>query len=113
MNVVFAGLDIVLLTSLNEGTPVSIMEAMAAGKPVVSTAVGGVAELVSDGQTGFLGNTVNELSSHVSLLLKQPVLADKMGNPAAQTVSELFSYTTEFVELSHLYKGLLLSQKSS
>jgi glycosyltransferase involved in cell wall biosynthesis len=44
----YAGLDIVALTSLNEGTPLSLIEAMAAGRPVVSTAVGGVADLLGE-----------------------------------------------------------------
>lgn len=113
MDRVFAGLDMVLLTSLNEGTPVSIMEAMAAGKPVVSTNVGGVAELVSASKTGFLGNTANELANHVNFLLTQPALAAQMGHTAAQTAERLFSHTHQFVELSDFYKGLLLSQNSS
>ena len=53
---VYAGLDIVALTSLNEGTPLSLIEAMAAGKPVISTGVGGVVDLlgsVVDEKDGF------------------------------------------------------------
>jgi glycosyltransferase involved in cell wall biosynthesis len=46
--------DVVVLTSDNEGTPVSLIEAQAAGVPVVSTAVGGVASVVADGETGFV-----------------------------------------------------------
>jgi len=45
---VYAGLDAVALTSLNEGTPLSLIEAMAAGKPVISTSVGGVVDLLGD-----------------------------------------------------------------
>ena len=47
-DVVYAGLDIVALTSLNEGTPLSLIEAMAAGRPVISTAVGGVVDLLGE-----------------------------------------------------------------
>lgn len=47
-DVFYAGLDIVALTSLNEGTPLSLIEAMAAGRPVISTAVGGVIDLLGD-----------------------------------------------------------------
>jgi glycosyltransferase involved in cell wall biosynthesis len=46
--VFYAGLDIVALTSLNEGTPLSLIEAMAAGKPVISTGVGGVVDLLGE-----------------------------------------------------------------
>ena len=49
----YAGLDIVALTSLNEGTPVSLMEAQAAAKPVISTEVGGVADVVINNETGY------------------------------------------------------------
>lgn len=112
MDVVFAGLDIVLLTSLNEGTPVSIMEAMAAGKPVVSTNVGGIAELVRHNETGFLGSTAEELADYVRLLLERPTLAEQMGQAAAVTAEVRFSQSSEFVELSALYGGLLLLQKS-
>jgi glycosyltransferase involved in cell wall biosynthesis len=52
---VYSGLDIVALTSLNEGTPLSLIEAMAAGKPVISTGVGGVVDL--------LGRVVDEKDS--------------------------------------------------
>jgi glycosyltransferase involved in cell wall biosynthesis len=45
---VYAGLDVVALTSLNEGTPLSVIEAMAAGRPVISTVVGGVSDLLGD-----------------------------------------------------------------
>ena len=47
-DVVYAGLDVVALTSLNEGTPLSLIEAMAAGRPVISTTVGGVVDLLGD-----------------------------------------------------------------
>ena len=51
---IYEDLDVVALTSLNEGTPVSIIEAMAAAKPVVATEVGGVSDIVQDGKNGYL-----------------------------------------------------------
>ncbi|MFQ3580130.1 MAG: glycosyltransferase [Bacteroidales bacterium] len=51
---VYAGADIVTLTSFNEGTPVSLIEAQAAGKPIVSTKVGGIADIVIENKTSFL-----------------------------------------------------------
>ncbi|TWI81384.1 glycosyltransferase involved in cell wall biosynthesis [Lacibacter cauensis] len=107
MDVVFAGLDLVLLTSLNEGTPVSVMEAMAAGKPVVATNVGGVAELVQHGQTGFLAASANELCARVAQLLEQPSLAAEMGVTARQIAKERFSETSELASLTAFYDELL------
>jgi len=54
VDAVLAGMDLVALTSHNEGTPLSLIEAQAAGKPVVSTDVGGVRDVVLDGKTGFI-----------------------------------------------------------
>jgi len=51
---IYAGLDLLTLTSINEGTPVSLIEAMAAGVPIVATKVGGVPDLVQDEHTGWL-----------------------------------------------------------
>lgn len=60
VDVVCAGLDIICLTSLNEGTPVSLIEAQAAGKPIVSTRVGGIADVVLEGKTALLADLGNE-----------------------------------------------------
>ena len=57
---VYAGLDVVALTSLNEGTPLSLIEAMAAGRPVISTAVGGVVDLLGKTEEEIDGFTVCE-----------------------------------------------------
>lgn len=54
LDAILGGLDVVICCSRNEGTPVALIEAMAAGVPVISTDVGGVADLVAHGETGWL-----------------------------------------------------------
>lgn len=85
--------DIVVLTSRNEGTPVSLIEAMAAGKPVVSTNVGGVKDVVSDGITGFVTPSNNEkiLSKKILLLLNDKKLREQFGKEARKKAGENFS----------------------
>lgn len=51
---IYGGLDVVALTSVNEGTPVSLIEAIASGRPVVATGVGGVPEVLEHGKLGIL-----------------------------------------------------------
>ena len=54
MRPIYADLDVVVLSSLNEGSPVAVIEALAAARPVVATTVGGVGEVVDNGTSGIL-----------------------------------------------------------
>jgi glycosyltransferase involved in cell wall biosynthesis len=74
-----SGMDILLHTSLNEGTPVSILEAMWMGLPVVSTPVGGISELIEQSRAGFAGKDENELSQYLVDLALKPKLRAEMG----------------------------------
>lgn len=69
VDIALAGLDIITLTSLNEGTPVSLIEAQAAGKPIVSTNVGGIENVVIPNTTALLSE-VNDLGHFTSNLLQ-------------------------------------------
>ena len=71
--------DIVLLTSISEGIPLTLIEAMAAGRPVVSTRVGGVAEVVVDGQTGLLASAGDDaaLADQVLRLADDPAFGTR------------------------------------
>lgn len=81
-------LDVFVLSSRNEANPVSILEAMAAGKPVVATDVGSVADTVRHGVTGYLvsAGDVEPMAGHVVELLQDPLWARQMGANARRTV---------------------------
>src|SRR5947199_3185738 len=68
---VYAAMDIFVLPSLNEGLPMTILEAMAASRPVVATRVGAIPSVVKDGETGLLVNPgdVNGLRDALARLL--------------------------------------------
>jgi glycosyltransferase involved in cell wall biosynthesis len=78
---VYADLDVVALTSLNEGSPVVLIEALAAARPVVSTAVGGVPEVVVHGTTGLTVpvSDVSALAEAILSLLRDPARAERLG----------------------------------
>ncbi len=101
---VYADADVLLITSSYEGIPVSMLEAMASGLPVVSTAVGGIPEVIRDGAEGFLIPWGDEetLIERVRALLDDQSLRDEMGKSARKRVEEDFSLekmTDEYLKL--------------
>ena len=85
MREVYADLDVVTLCSNNEGSPVALIEALAAARPVVSTRVGGVPNVVQDGESGLLvpPRDPAALADGVLTLLRDPARAASSGWPAA------------------------------
>ena len=106
---VVAGIDIAVLTSLNEGTPVSLIEAQAGGLPVVSTKVGGIHHVVLEDITGFLleKGDLNTLIRHLKILVESPTLRKEMGEKGKLYVEKQFHYTRLVEETRHLYRQLL------
>ena len=106
-NIDFAlhGLDIVALTSLNEGTPVSIIEAQAAGKFVVSTNVGGIKDVLHP-NCGFLSE-VNDKNAFFINLLKACKLESKTAEEGINWAISKFSYTRLVSDMRNLYHQLL------
>lgn len=88
-----AEVDVVALPSTTEGLPMVLLEAMAHGKPVVATPVGGTAELVVDGETGILvpPGDVEGLAEALRRLLDDPALASRMGAAGRRRVEERFT----------------------
>jgi glycosyltransferase involved in cell wall biosynthesis len=85
---VYADLDVVALSSLNEGSPVSLIEALAAARPVVATAVGGVPEVVLDGQTGLTvpPSDPRAMAQAIVRLLEDRRMADELANAGRRHV---------------------------
>lgn len=113
VDVINAGLDIVALTSFNEGTPVSLIEAQAANKPIVSTRVGGIQDIVREGETALLSE-VSDTETFCDNLLKlveDDALRHRMGSKSSQYVMEKFSYHRLTKDMSQLYWELLSRKK--
>ncbi|MEV0144573.1 MULTISPECIES: glycosyltransferase [unclassified Nonomuraea] len=105
---VYAAADVVLLTSDNEGTPLTLIEAQMAGTPVVSTRVGSVAEVVQDGHTGLLatGTDAGDLVEHTVRLLSDPPLASRMGEAARRWSTASFDVDRLVADTEALYRSL-------
>jgi glycosyltransferase involved in cell wall biosynthesis len=87
---VYASLGVFVLPSFSEGMPVSILEAMGAGLPVVATRVGAIPELIEPGRTGILVEPGNAaaLSNAIMKLLDDPQLARRLGDAARWRAAE-------------------------
>jgi glycosyltransferase involved in cell wall biosynthesis len=85
---ILSAIDILLHTSFNEGTPVSILEAMAMGKPVVATPVGGIPELFEAAGAGFTSSNQNELIHSVLELAQDEKKRNDWGDKARKMVTE-------------------------
>lgn len=109
MDEVLAGLDIVALTSHNEGTPVSLIEAQAAGKPVVSTNVGGVADVVRDRQSGFIipPGDPEQFAAALKQLAETPEQRLAFGLAGISHISDTYSYRRLVRDMSAYYETLL------
>jgi glycosyltransferase involved in cell wall biosynthesis len=88
-----AAADIVLLSSISEGIPLTLIEAMAARRPVVSTSVGGVPEIVIDGQTGLLApvGDADALAEQILRLANDPARREQMGRKGKERALDWFS----------------------
>jgi glycosyltransferase involved in cell wall biosynthesis len=111
---VLSAADIVILTSDNEGTPLSLIQAGMAGLPVVSTRVGSVPEIVLDGATGIItGLDVKEITYALEKLANNPGLRAIMGKTAQEFTLANFGVGRLVHDHEELYKKLLIDQAKS
>lgn len=108
-----AAMDIVCLTSNNEGTPVSLIEAQAACIPVVSTDVGGVRDILIDGDTGFVVpvNDSEKFAEKVLELVENEKKRQEMSQNGWTFVRDKFHYNTLVSNMDNLYRELLKKSK--
>lgn len=108
---VLAAADIVLLTSDNEGTPISLIQAGMAGIPTVSTNVGSVSEIVIDIETGLL-TSLNpvDIADALIKLFESIDLRNRLGSNANKFTNENFTSSRLVLDHEKLYKALIASQ---
>lgn len=105
----YAICDAVVLTSASEGTPVTIIEALAAGRAVVATNVGGVPDVVEEGETGFLvrpGDT-HALAERLEILARDPDRRGEMGRTGRERVLRRYAVERLVADVDELYRELL------
>lgn len=106
---IYGDLDVVALTSDNEGTPVSVLEALTAGRAVVATSVGGVPDIIGADQRGLLvpRRDPARLAEAVSALLTDRERAARLGEAGRRHVHPSYDASTLVARLESLYVGLV------
>lgn len=113
LKAVHAATDIALLTSANEGTPVSLIEAAAAATPIVSTSAGGVAEVVTD-EMGIVVpvGDITALADALARMAGDPGLRERLGRAGRERVAERHSVERLLRDIAGLYDELLEQRAS-
>jgi glycosyltransferase involved in cell wall biosynthesis len=108
MNLFYQGLDIYVNTSIHEGIPMTILEALGHGLPVVAPAIGGIMEIVEDGKEGFLikSRDPNEFAEKCILLKNDKALRKKMSSAARSKAEAFFSAERMAEKYYKLYRSI-------
>ena len=109
MAAVFGDLDLAVNTSLNEGTPVALIEALAAARPVVATAVGGTPDLLEGGRFGTLvpSGSPTAVARAILAALEAPEVALRMATAGQAMVLKRYSVSRLLDDMTALYRELL------
>lgn len=105
--------DILVMPSLREGLPITALEAMAAGVPIIATKVGGLPELIKDNKTGLLIEPANgvAIKDAIEKLINDKDLSDNLKNNARNTVQKEFNIMGMVNKTQRLYEGLYIKSK--
>jgi glycosyltransferase involved in cell wall biosynthesis len=111
----YAAIDVSVLSSLNEGTPVALIEAMAAARPVVATAVGGVPDVVEHGMTGLTvpSRDPGAFAAAMSVLGRDDALRRRMGHAGRDDVVRRFSEARLVADIEQLYRERLACKRGT
>ena len=109
METFYQAMDFMILSSLTEGLPLVVLEAMANAKPVLSTAVGGVPEVIEDGVNGYLvqHDDAESLARGIERALSDFPRFENMGKNAYTLVKEKLSFTTHAKKIQNIYSEVL------
>ena len=104
-----AASDCFLMTSISEGIPLTIIEAMAARLPVISTAVGGIPEMITDGKSGFLSQAKDSasLASHLVRLSQDAALQKSVAEAGHVRAEESFSIQSMLSGYANMYQEMI------
>ncbi len=110
VDVVLSGIDLVALSSKNEGTPVSLIEAQASGKFIVTTNVGGIKDILMQG-CGYIANTEKEFCEHLLNAVKNYSTLNNQAKRGIAFANEKFSYKRLVKDMDVLYRALIATNK--
>jgi glycosyltransferase involved in cell wall biosynthesis len=103
-------LEVLVLPSLHEGSPLVILEAISAGVPIVASAVGGIPDQVEHGREGILvqPGDPSALGDAILRLLRDPALASRLGEAGRQRAGSRFSYAAMVQRVEAVYGAVLV-----
>jgi glycosyltransferase involved in cell wall biosynthesis len=106
------GFDLFVMSSVTEGLGTSLLDAMAAGRPIVATTAGGIPEIVEDGLNGLLvpPRDHHALADAIVRALKNPAMRQQMGDAGLARVKERFTVERMVEQTADVYKRLVAGQ---
>jgi len=105
---IYSMMDLLILPSLTEGIPLTLLEGMSFGLPIIASDVGGIPEIVENNRSGLLvkPGSVNDLVEKMSLLIRDPGVRVRLGNGARERVSSICDFAKWKTTLLNLYHAI-------